>query len=73
MNKMLDMESKWETRERNTKRVAIAISIALHVLIFVALSVRSSGEEPGFFQSAIEAVFGADADDKAVAQSDVSS
>jgi hypothetical protein len=35
------MSGKWESRERNTRRIALIVSIVLHLCVLIALSSRS--------------------------------
>lgn len=49
------MRSKWETRERNTKRLALMIAVLLHILLFVVIS---AGSENISVRNLIEHVIG---------------
>ncbi|MDX1476454.1 MAG: hypothetical protein R3301_02070 [Saprospiraceae bacterium] len=56
--KKIGMASKWETRERKTRRMAIILSVVLHVVVITALSVSSNSEGDNGLKHLIEAVFG---------------
>ena len=49
------MTSKWETRERSTKRFALIMAIVLHILAFTVISISTSKLS---VRDLIEPVFG---------------
>jgi len=49
------MANQWETRERNTKRIALIISVVLHLMVFAAIT---AGAGNNTFRHLIERVFG---------------
>ena len=51
----MSMTNKWESRERGTKRIALIVSVLLHVF---ALALISTGTGKQSFQHLIESVFG---------------
>lgn len=55
-NKKVDMASKWETRENRTKRMAIILSVVLHIVVIAALS--TGGSQDGGVKTLIESIFG---------------
>lgn len=50
------MSNKWEARERNAKRIALIVSVVVHLIALVAIS--TSTGETNTFRNLLEQVFG---------------
>lgn len=50
------MSNKWEDRERKAKRIALIVSLVVHLIALVAIS--TSTGEPSKFRNLLEQVFG---------------
>jgi hypothetical protein len=49
------MKSKWESRERSTRRIALIVSVMLHMLAIAMISTGTGGDS---IQNVIENIFG---------------
>ena len=56
--KKIDMASKWDHKERQTKRLAIILSVVLHLAVITALSVDRGANGESGLKNLIESVFG---------------
>ena len=53
------MANQWESRERRVKRIALIVSVLLHV---AALAMISGGTGKGGLQDTLKGLFGSDQD-----------
>ncbi|HLF65815.1 MAG TPA: hypothetical protein VI603_18785 [Saprospiraceae bacterium] len=52
------MENKWEIRERKTKRIALIISVLLHLVVLIAVTSNTGKNVKNSIQNMFEEGFG---------------